>query len=184
MLQLKEAQLTAFGKFHDTKIVFTEGLQIFYGANEAGKSTLQLFIRAMLYGVSNQRKTATMLLRDRERMIPWGDKCAEGVLKLELDGKQMEIYRRFGKTPAGDKTELRDTITGEPVAGYDTDTLGEQLLGISAEVFEKTFWVRQDTAFPIGTDAHRGFWISFIKRKRKKARNGSCLPPSGSRENL
>ncbi|MBR5152583.1 MAG: AAA family ATPase [Clostridia bacterium] len=152
MIQLTKATLTTFGKFKNKTIPFNQGFQIIYGGNEAGKSTLQLFIRAMLYGLPNQRKTAGLLLRDRERIIPWGEKYAEGVLSLTADGKSIEIYRRFGKTPAGDKMEIRDAGTGEPIPGYQSETVGELLFGVSAELFEKTFWFRQDSVFPIGTD--------------------------------
>ena len=152
MVRLLEAQLHGFGKFQHKHIAFSDGLQIFYGANEAGKSTLQLFLRVMLYGMTNQRKTARMVLRDRERVIPWGERYAQGVLKLSIDGKEIEIHRQFGKTPAGDKLEVRNARTGELLPELTKDNLGEQLFGVSQEVFEKTFWMKQDTAFPIGAD--------------------------------
>lgn len=152
MIRIDEAILTAFGKFHNKHISFGEGLQIFYGANEAGKSTLQLFFRVMLYGVPNQRRSAGVVLRDRERMIPWGENYAEGALRLTVDDRQIEVYRRFGKTPAGDRTEVLDSLTGEPLPQYQGEDLGMQLFGIPAEVFEKTFWLRQNGAFPVGTD--------------------------------
>lgn len=152
MIRIEEAQLHAFGKFHGKKICFSDGLQIFYGANEAGKSTLQLFLKVMLYGLPNQRKSTALLLRDRERMIPWGEKFAEGSLLLTFDNKRVEIYRRFGKTTAGDKLEVRDAHTGESLPEFAGEEPGVILFGISAEMFEKTFWVRQDSPFPIGSD--------------------------------
>ncbi len=152
MVCLKEAQLNAFGKFNKKKISFSDGLQIFYGDNEAGKSTLQLFLKTMLYGIPNQRKSAGMVLRDRERMIPWGEKYAEGILKLTVDGKQIEIYRRIGKTPAGDKLEVMDALTGEALPEFSGLEPGDVLFGIPVEVFEKTFWIRQGSSFPVGTD--------------------------------
>lgn len=152
MVRLKEAQLNAFGKFIKKKISLADGLQVFYGDNEAGKSTLQLFIKTMLYGISNQRKSASVVLRDRERMIPWGEKYAEGILKLTADGKQIEIYRRIGKTPAGDKLEVMDALTGEVLSEFSGTEPGDVLFGIPVEVFEKTFWIRQGSSFPVGTD--------------------------------
>lgn len=152
MIRINEAQLTAFGKFRNKRIRFSDGLQVLYGANEAGKSTIQLFLRVMLYGVPNQRKSSSVVLRDRERIIPWGERNATGILKLTVDGKQIQIHRRFGKTPAGDRTEVLDALTGETLGEYNGENLGERLLGIPAEIFEKTFWIRQDSSFPVGTD--------------------------------
>ncbi|MEE1012955.1 MAG: AAA family ATPase [Clostridia bacterium] len=152
MIRINEAQLTAFGKFSNKRIQFSDGLQVLYGANETGKSTIQLFLRVMLYGVPNQRKSSSVVLRDRERIIPWGERNAEGVLKLTVDGRKIEVHRRFGKTPAGDRTEVLDAVTGEALGEYNGENLGEKLLGIPAEIFEKTFWIRQDSTFPVGTD--------------------------------
>lgn len=128
MIRLTEAVLVRFGRFENQTLRFQEGLHVICGPNEAGKSTIQLFLRVMLYGVPNQRKTAGTL-RDRERIIPWNEKTAEGILRLETDGRALEIRRRFGKTAAGDRTEILDVHTGEPVPGYTAEHLGEALMG-------------------------------------------------------
>lgn len=49
-MQLLRAEITGFGKYRNKTIDFTAGNQLFYGANEAGKSTLYQFIMAMLFG--------------------------------------------------------------------------------------------------------------------------------------
>ena len=151
MIRLTEAVLVRFGRFENQTLRFQEGLHVICGPNEAGKSTIQLFLRVMLYGVPNQRKTAGTL-RDRERIIPWNEKTAEGILRLETDGRALEIRRRFGKTAAGDRTEILDVHTGEPVPGYTAEHLGEALMGVPAAVFEKTYWLRQEGASMAGKD--------------------------------
>ena len=37
---IKDIRLINFGKFHDTEIHFERGLNIVYGENEAGKTTI------------------------------------------------------------------------------------------------------------------------------------------------
>lgn len=152
MICLKEAVLINFGCFKDKSIEFNKGIQVIYGDNEAGKSTIQLFIRLMLYGISGTRKDARGV-KERERCIPWNEKSAEGILRLEHNGRNVEIYRKFGKTASGDKTEIRDRNTGEELKDYDAKLLGEQLIGVPESVFEKTFWLRQDGAFIGGADS-------------------------------
>ena len=49
-MRLLELHIDGFGKFHDRTISFNDGINIIYGKNEAGKSTLHTFIRGMLYG--------------------------------------------------------------------------------------------------------------------------------------
>ena len=151
MVCLTEAVLIRFGKFKNCSLQFQPGLHVLYGENEAGKSTLQLFLKAMLYGAAARKKTDEAL-KERERMIPWGEKSAEGILRLRFDGREAEIRRRFGKTASGDKTEILDLHTGEALEGFPTDAIGEKLFGVEASVFEKTFWIRQDGVIFAGKD--------------------------------
>ena len=50
-MRLLELDIKNFGKFHNRSIEFQDGLQLVCGENEAGKSTLHTFIRAMLLKV-------------------------------------------------------------------------------------------------------------------------------------
>lgn len=47
--------LKNFGKFKEKKIELKPGINVIYGANEAGKSTIHSFIRGMLFGMEKQR---------------------------------------------------------------------------------------------------------------------------------
>ena len=47
-MKLLELHIDGFGKFHDRTISFHNGINVIYGKNEAGKSTLHTFIRGML----------------------------------------------------------------------------------------------------------------------------------------
>lgn len=147
---IEELQLIKFGKFDGFKINFESGLNLIYGKNEAGKSTIQLFIKAMLYGMPT-RKGRGESLKERERAIPWNSARAEGIMKIHTGGRSIEIYRRFGKTAAGDKTEIRDAISGELINDFG-ENIGEELLGIPCGVFEKTMWIRQGGVLIDGND--------------------------------
>ena len=54
-MRLLELHIDGFGKFHDRTISFNDGINIIYGKNEAGKSTLHTFIRGMLFGIERRR---------------------------------------------------------------------------------------------------------------------------------
>ena len=46
-----------FGVFHGLEIDgLSDGLHVFYGPNEAGKTTLMQFVRSVLYGFSPERR--------------------------------------------------------------------------------------------------------------------------------
>jgi len=49
-MHIKELHIDGFGVYHDREIQTGAPLTVFYGPNEAGKSTLLAFIRTVLYG--------------------------------------------------------------------------------------------------------------------------------------
>ena len=52
---IKQLNLDHFGKFHDREIHLEKGINIVYGANESGKSTVHSFIQCMLFGTERLR---------------------------------------------------------------------------------------------------------------------------------
>ena len=57
-MKLLELHINGFGKIHDRTISFSDGINVIYGRNEAGKSTLHTFIRGMLFGMERGRGRA------------------------------------------------------------------------------------------------------------------------------
>ena len=96
-MRLLELHIDGFGKFHDRTISFNDGINIIYGKNEAGKSTLHTFIRGMLFGIERGRGRAAKndLYTKYE---PWENSGTyEGWLRLEKDGTIYRIERRYRK---------------------------------------------------------------------------------------
>lgn len=52
---INSLNLKHFGKFNEKSLELKEGINIVYGVNEAGKSTIHTFIRGMLFGIEKQR---------------------------------------------------------------------------------------------------------------------------------
>ena len=56
-MRIVEAYIDGFGIFHDQKLTdIKPGINIFWGNNEAGKSTLLAFFRSILFGFEGRRK--------------------------------------------------------------------------------------------------------------------------------
>lgn len=96
-MRLLDLHIDGFGKFHDRTVQFEDGMNIIYGKNEAGKSTLHTFIRCMLFGLERGRGRASR--NDLyTRYEPWQNKAAYGgQLRLEKDGIIYRIERNFRK---------------------------------------------------------------------------------------
>lgn len=94
---IKDLELTHFGKFHGKKIEFQPGINIYYGENEAGKSTIHAFIRSMLFGIERQRGRAAR--SDRyTRYEPWENRGGyEGKMRIEINETVYRLERGFLK---------------------------------------------------------------------------------------
>ena len=56
-MKLTSLKIDGFGMWSDLELEgLDEPLSVFYGRNEAGKTTLLQFIRSILYGFSPQRR--------------------------------------------------------------------------------------------------------------------------------
>lgn len=94
---IKDIQLTNFGKFNHKTLSLEPGLNIVYGENEAGKTTLHTFIRGMLFGIEKQRGKASG--KDLyTKYEPWENSSNyQGTMRIENDGVCYRIERNFNK---------------------------------------------------------------------------------------
>ena len=68
-MKIKNLKINGFGKIKDKEISLTEGINVIYGENEAGKSSMLKFITAMLYGASKNKNGRE--ISDFDRFKPW-----------------------------------------------------------------------------------------------------------------
>ena len=132
--------IDGFGKFHDRSVQFEDGINVIYGKNEAGKSTLHTFIRCMLFGLERGRGRAAR--NDLySKYEPWHNKGAYGgFIRLEKDGTIYRIERNFHKDQKSftivNETEGRQI---EPTKGF-MDSL---LCGLSETAYNNTISIGQ-----------------------------------------
>jgi len=94
---IKELHPGHFGKFHNVNMELTPGINVIYGKNEAGKSTLHAFVKGMLFGIERLRGRA-----GKEDLYvkyqPWDTPGAyQGSMVLTVDGEDYRIIRSFYK---------------------------------------------------------------------------------------
>ena len=139
---IKKLNIKSFGKLKNIKIQLKPGLNIIYGTNEAGKSTMQHFMKAMFYGMNSLKKN----IRDneRKRFMPWDGSRTEGSLIFEDDnGKEYVIERSFGNQKKEDEAVIYNWITGEKAVHMDNYFPGNEIIGLGEEAFEKTLFIKQ-----------------------------------------
>ena len=137
---IKELVLKNFGKFSGEHLQFGDGINVIYGANEAGKTTIYTAIGAMLFGLDKQRGRAAR--NDAYTTYqPWENKpWYEGMLRFDVGHKIFLLERNFYH---GEKTaRLVCETDGEELSVEQGDL--EMLLGeANAELFFNTVAVGQ-----------------------------------------
>ena len=95
-MQIKNIKINNYGKIKNKDISFSNNINVIYGENEAGKSTLMHFIINSLYGISKNKKGKEY--SDFEKYKPWSGEDFSGKISYELDNnKKYEIFRDFKK---------------------------------------------------------------------------------------
>lgn len=95
-MKINVLKVNGFGKLKNKEITLDNHINLIYGENEAGKSTLLKFISGMFYGVSKNKNKKEY--SDYDRYKPWNGQEFSGkmVYSLENDEKY-EVFRDFSK---------------------------------------------------------------------------------------
>ena len=96
-MEILEITMKHFGKFTDQTMKFHPGINVIYGENETGKSTMRAFIKGMFFGIDKLRGRASETDEYNLRS-PWENSSYfAGSLRLECRGKIYRIDRNFEK---------------------------------------------------------------------------------------
>ena len=52
---INKLQLKNFGRFQNRELILKPGVNVIYGGNESGKSTIHTFLQSMLFGMKRMR---------------------------------------------------------------------------------------------------------------------------------
>lgn len=142
-MELKKLQINGFGNNENKVIELTDGINLLYGKNESGKSTIANFIKSVFYGVN--RNKAGNEFSEFEKYKPWKDIDFSGKVEYELDGKLYTVFRDFNRNNCKVYDENGNDITSE----FNKDkTRGSEIglvhLGIDEETFMNTLFVMQN----------------------------------------
>lgn len=137
---IKELRIGSFAGIEDKIINFEKGVNIIYGDNEAGKSRIESFIKAMLYGLSTKRIKGES---ERKKYISFNKDTAYGEMLVSHKGTDYLIKRKFGHTKKNDYSEVFDFLTGEKVEYINRDEPGKYFFEINKSTFEKTLYISQ-----------------------------------------
>ncbi len=130
---LRSLAIGGFGRLRDRRFVFAPGLNVIYGENESGKSTLCAAIAGTLYGLE----------RRRDAWRPWDGGPFAAMLAYTLaNGHEIEVWRDFdAKAP---RVYDRNGTDLSAALGEGRSLIpGKAHLGIGLDAFWNAAYVRQ-----------------------------------------
>lgn len=139
-MKIRELYLRSFGKFSEKKVVFHDGINVIYGENESGKSTVHTFIKSMLFGLERGRGRASN--HDTYSLYePWENpNYYAGKLRFESGGKQFCLTRTFDKYSKSASLICEDDGEEFSIAHGDLEMI---LDGLKAQDYDNTVAVAQ-----------------------------------------
>ncbi len=161
-MKLRRIDLPGFGCLTRFQAEFAPGLNVFFGENEAGKSTLQQAVCALLYGFFDNDRARPEESARHERFRPWSNggpaPVYRGSLEFELsDGRSFEVRRDFSTTDVA--TQLIDLVTGADVSPeygqgrHGNVPFARRLLGVPRSVFQSSAFIGQGEILEVSNGA-------------------------------
>lgn len=136
-MKLNKIYISAFGGLKDFTLDLTDGLNVIYGNNEDGKSTVAAFIKAMFYGTGRNTKNISDSVR--LKYTPWDNSQMAGRIFFEHQNKRYCLEREFRKSDSTDRITLTDLDSGKTIE--TGENIGQQFFGLSAGAFERSLFI-------------------------------------------
>ena len=112
ILKINKLKINSYGKLKEKEIDLEPGINIIYGKNESGKSTLLNFIVDSLYGISKTKNGKEY--SNYDKFMPWSGDDFLGRIEYELDNSnKYEVFRDFKKKNPKIFNENKEDISKE-----------------------------------------------------------------------
>lgn len=135
-LSVTELHIIRFGGITERVFTFRDGVNVIYGENRSGKTTLCEFIRFMYYGFEG---------REPDDYYPYGsdNRSVCGSMTIKFGARTIEIFREKGVQ--GEILAVTDTEKGAPF-DIGKKSPGEYFLGLASALYDKSLYCPQDMA--------------------------------------
>ncbi len=138
-MKINSLYISAFGGIKDLELNFNDGLNIVYGDNENGKTTVMAFIKMMFYG--SERGSAKISKNIRKKYTPWDGSAMAGSIDFEYQNKRYRLEKEFRSSNSTDKAVLCELDLGTRQSV--SDEVGLKFFGLSPAAFERSVFIGQ-----------------------------------------
>ena len=148
-MYITKLNIKSFGGILDKEIALDEGLNVLYGENESGKSTIMAFIKFVFYGIANKKS-------DFKKYIPLSGEPMQGSIIVKDGDAEYEIFRNSKLTKAK-QVSVFNITTGEKLSDEFALNIGQNLFLMSEATFLNTLFLHDAH---IGVSGDDGFITS------------------------
>ena len=144
-MYINKLLLKEFGKFNNKEIRLKKGLNLIYGANESGKTTVKEFIVGMLYGIDKTRGIGARL-DNYELRKPVNGGGYSGKAYAVTDDKSYLLERNFLRT--NKNATLTEIETGKEVQLKNPNSYKGILFDVDKSTYTNTLCIGEHGAAP------------------------------------
>lgn len=142
---LNKLLLKDFGKFNNKEVDLKPGLNLIYGENEAGKTTLKEFIVGMLYGIDKSRGLGARL-DNYELRKPLDGRGFAGKAYINHKGRSYFVERSFLRYNR--KTGVMDVQSGRELKLKNKNSLYGTMLDLDKNTYVNTLCIGEHGVAP------------------------------------
>ena len=137
-MKIKNIKINNYGTLKQKEINLENNINIIYGKNESGKSTLLNYLKNIFYGISKNKNGKE--ISDYEKYLPWVGEEFSGKIKYQLNnGNTFEIFRDFNKkNPIIFNQDLRDVSSDFKIDKKDGNQYFYEQTGIDEKTYIST----------------------------------------------
>ncbi len=139
-MRIDRLHLHDFGQFHEKDIMLAPGINVVYGANEAGKTTIKDFIVDMFYGIDKSRGIGARF-DHYEKRKPINGTAFSGGMEVAVEEGYYLIERNFSRQEK--KTVVRDLDSGREILLQEPNSLMGTVIHTDKSTYLNTLCIGQ-----------------------------------------
>ena len=143
---IERIDIESFGMLKNVHITINNRINVFYGANESGKSMLAAFIKFMFFGYTGAN-SPELGKNEKKLYTPWNTNKVAGSIIMHYKDRKYKIEREYSES-ARERTRLIDLSTN--ITLQIEEEPGEFFFKMSEDVFTKTAFLKQFEPSEIG----------------------------------
>lgn len=143
-MRIINIHIADFGKLHEFRKDFNEGLNIINEPNGFGKTTIASFIKAILFGLPGN-PSSDPDKNERIKYTPWEADEFGGDITVELGNGKMYLIQRYFRADneRRDSLDVIDLETGRAAEEFLPNP-GEKIFGVNADNFKRCIYAPQN----------------------------------------